>query len=66
MAHNYEVTRTGDTVIVRNHNAGAALTFRDGMIVFREGNHTALTKNNIKSMQLVAEKEMLSDTRDAA
>jgi hypothetical protein len=58
MPKNLEVTTQGDTVIVRNHAAGAALTFRNGTVVASEGNADMLTKNNIASMRLSAAEAM--------
>jgi hypothetical protein len=43
---------------VRNHAAGAALTFRNGTVVASEGNADMLTKNNIASMRLSAAEAM--------
>jgi hypothetical protein len=52
-----EVTAHGDSITVRNHAVGAALTFRNGVVVSREGNFDALTRNNIASMTAEATKQ---------
>ncbi len=55
------VDRSGDHVTVRNDVVGATLTFRDGAIVSRGGNHEALTKNNIDAMVFWAQNESRKD-----
>jgi hypothetical protein len=63
---NLEVIHGNGSVTVWNHTLGAALTFRDGVITAREGNHSALSQNNIESMTLAAKQDMQNEKRDAA
>lgn len=45
-----DVVTSGDTVTVRNNAIGCALTYRNGIVVFQEGNFKDLTKNNLRAM----------------